>query len=177
MSGPLYPPGRDINALPGLPFKVRGHQQWFWAFGSILLGVAAVALAGHLQIELGAENAIQAKGYLELGIPGPVFILVGVRLLFRRLLVNEAGVVVTNVFWRYRIAWSELRSVEVVCVQGDEGPESRLRFDRGPGRRRIVAGATVRDGWNDEELVKLAAQLQMLRDRFGSTTGASARTR
>ena len=115
--------------------------------------------------------------FVKLAIAGLVVTAVGIRKFFCSLVVDERGVVITTVYWRYRIAWRDLQGIdivngtEVVEQGGLEESVSRLRFQRGPGRRPIVAGTTVRPGWNNAELTELAAQLIVLRERAALTPG------
>jgi hypothetical protein len=97
---------------------------------------------------------------------GLVLIAVGVRLWVCSLVVDDAGVVVTNVFRRYRIPWTALHGVDVESTSSsEEGHHSQLRFYRGSDRGPVVASGTQRPGINNTELTTLAAGLMALRER------------
>lgn len=179
-----------------LPVKMRVNiDQICWAALTTALGLAAIyplAMEVRERLDMNVDRSPYQRLHYPLGddlyplwddffvklaIAGLVVTAVGIRMFFCSLLIEERGVVITTVYWRNRIAWPDLHAVdiangtEVVDEGGLEKSVSRLRFHRGPGRRPIVAGTTVRPGWNNTELTELAAQLMVLRERAVLTPG------
>jgi len=163
-------PGSDASAPLRLPFRMRGRWQQLWAFAFITMGVGAIAtLAWQIrqeQLYAGADIPSIVREDLWLWLSGLVLIALGVRLWFCSLVVDDAGVVVTNFSRRYRIPWTDLHGVDVESTSSNEdGNQSQLQFYRGPDRRPVVAMATQRPGINNTELTRLAAGLMTLRER------------
>ena len=165
MSSPALP-GSDASAPLRLPYRMHGRWQRLWAFAFIAMGIGAIFPWGIRQEQLlGADIPSIVRQGLWLWLTGLVLIALAVRLWLCSLVVNEAGVVVTNVFRRYRIPWTDLHGVDVESTSTEDVDQSQLRFYRGSDRRPLVASATQRPGINNAELTSLAAGLMALRER------------
>jgi hypothetical protein len=116
-----------------------------------------------------AETAVWVAAlFVSAWIFGLGVILASVLRYRRSLLVDEIGVVVSNTLRRHRISWSEIDGIDVVKWGQSEGgtPESsRLRFDRGPGRRRVMSHVPTFPIGKKKELKVLAAQLLLLKEQ------------
>lgn len=166
MSSPVLP-GSDASALLRLPFRMHGRWQRLWALTFIAMGVGAIFPWGIRREQLlGADIPSIVRQGLWLWLTGLVLIALAVRLWLISMVVDDAGVVVTTVFRRYRIPWTDLQGVDVESTSTEGGgDQSHLRFHQGPDRRPLVASATQRPGSSNTELTTLAAGLMALRER------------
>jgi hypothetical protein len=163
-----HPDGPEHEGLLSLPFTIRLDRRWHEPAALIPLGLLLLSLG------LTARSGDEVIPVVWVGgmIGGLSIIAVALLRYRRSLLVDQAGLVVTNTLRRHRIRWSDLNGVDVITQNwgNEEGPDSSLLFSRASELRSIRAEVPHRTESDNKELVDLAARLLAIKARVSTAT-------